>query len=184
MNVEVNRCYYHGNRPTVAVCQQCGVGICRECAVKDEFGKVICYKCGNSNLKEEHKKFREQLKQEGGRFTIGSEFIFPTIIGVLIVVVMIGGMYYTDYSNFRADFMRDGTEFIALLMCAYTLFTIPFSMIILNDIFAPRYDTWDKRFNKWYLKVCISWLTGWIVFPVCLIRFVWIKIKKKDKGDL
>lgn len=183
MNVQVNRCYYHENRSAVAVCQQCGVGICRECAVKDEFGKVICYKCGNSNLKEEHKKFREQLKQEGGRFTTGSEFIFPTIIGILIAMGVSGLMWYNDGFRFYHEVSK-GEVVLGIVIFEYIFFTIPFSMIILNDIFAPRYEDWNKRFGKWWLKVCILLFIGWIVFPICLIRFVWIKIRKKDRSDL
>lgn len=85
MYVQVSKCYYHPERGAVATCTKCGVGICRECAVKDSRGRILCYRCGNEDLRQEHKEYRKKLKASGGRFRRGAEFIFPGIIGILIV---------------------------------------------------------------------------------------------------
>lgn len=177
MNVQVSKCYYHVDRPAVAVCQQCGVGICKECAVKDDLGRVICYKCGNS--KREHKEYRELLKQQGGRFRSGKEFILPGIIGILIDVI--GGIMSFFGGAFN-NITWQGTTIIAFIIIAYTCFSIPFCMIILNDRFAPRYDTLYNRCWLWILKLYFSLLVGWIVF-FYLIRFIVIKSKGK-RGNI
>lgn len=168
MNVQISNCYYHNERLAVATCAQCGAGICRGCAVKDDSGKVICFECGNSNIKQEHKEYRKMLKQQGGRFISGKEFILPGIIGVLIIVaVCLLDHFLNRY--YSADGFFGGINdygIIGIIFVAYMLFSIPFCMIMLNDIFAPRYDTINNRFNKWYFKVVISMCVGWLVLIV------------------
>lgn len=171
MGIKISNCYYHGNRPAVATCAQCGVGICRECAVKDDSGRIICYKCGNSNLKQEHKEYREMIKEQGGRFRNGTEFIVPGIIGILIAIA--GGWFiYFGPFDMRV-FTGVNKDFI---MIEYLLFSSPFGMIMLNDRFAPKYDTWSNLFNTWFLKVMFSFFIGGIVFAFYLFRFVMSKI--------
>lgn len=181
MNIKVvGSCYYHPERSAVAICPQCNAGICRECAVTDDSGRVICYRCGNSNLKQEHKKYREMLKQQGGRFRNGTEFIIPSIIGIIILVVTGLAAVLSGNANLINTFKDIGTvEIIAGAMLAYMLFSIPFCMTMLNDLFAPKYDTMHNRFDKWYIKACISLFVGWIVFTFYWIRFIVTKIRKK-----
>lgn len=180
MNIKVvGSCYYHPERSAVAICPQCNAGICRECAVKDDSGRVICYRCGNSNLKQEHRKYREMLKQQGGRFRNGTEFIKPTIIGIIILVVIGLVTVFSKDSNLRIIVMDEGiTGIIAGIMVVYILFSIPFCMAMLNDLFAPKYDTLYSRFNKWYIKFAISLFAGWIVFTFYWIRYIVTKGKR------
>ena len=56
MGLRESGCYYHRGRLAVATCARCGVGICRDCLVRDENGTILCYQCGNEKLKQEHKE--------------------------------------------------------------------------------------------------------------------------------
>lgn len=175
MSVQVNRCYYHPDRAAVAVCSECGAGICRECAVKYGGGKILCYQCGNEYLRQEHKQYRKELKESGGRFRSWIEFIFYGIIGVLIVVTVSALDHYgiIDYPLWEEE---------NSVLVAYMLFSIPFGYTVLSDRFSPKYATEEIRFIKWVLKLFISMIAGWILFPFFLIRFIRGKIiSKKSK---
>lgn len=101
MVVSVGRCYYHNDRPSVAVCSICGAGICKDCARKNN-GQIVCTECyaelSVEKDREEHREFRRQVKAAGGwkkaagrwknKFTTAREFILPGIIGVILVVIM------------------------------------------------------------------------------------------------
>ena len=43
----VSGCYYHPNKLSVAVCSECGHGLCRDCIVKGRSGKTLCIDCAN-----------------------------------------------------------------------------------------------------------------------------------------
>lgn len=175
MSAKVGGCYYHEGKLAVATCAECGVGICRDCAVKDDRGRIICYQCGNKELKQQHREYKKELKEQGGRFRNGREFVIPTIIGILIVVVagFLGGL--TD--SFKAENIID----ISTIIVAYMLFSIPFGVIWLNDRFTPKYDTLYNRFGKWYFKICLGVLFGWIFFTIYWIRFIMTKTKSKKE---
>lgn len=87
---------------------------------------------------------------------------------------MVGGL---DYFVLDGELFSQGLGFF--IGVSYLLFSIPFCYIKLNDYFAPKYDTGDVRFTKWYFKVAISLFIGWIVFPFFLIRFIIGKFKSK-----
>ena len=89
MIVKNSSCYYHVGEIAVATCTHCGVDICKNCAVKDFSGKVICPQCANKMLKEDHKLYKKQTKGRGGLFSSFSEFVLPGIIGILIVVAIL-----------------------------------------------------------------------------------------------
>ena len=179
MYTQVSNCYYHPERGSVATCARCGVGICRECAVKDEQGVVLCYQCGNEFLRQEHREYRKRLKENGGRFRRGREFILPGIIGLLIVAA-VGAM---DYFGIVDIPWSDGLGIPSLFLLAYTLFSIPFCYIALNDLLAPKYDTMSGRFNKWYFKLAISTCFGWAVFTFFWIRFIITKLLSKIRSQ-
>lgn len=166
MYLQASRCYYHPERGAVAICAKCGVGICRECAVKNNLGQVLCYQCGNEQLRLEHKAHRKRLKEGGGRFRTGREFIFPGIVGICIII----GVVLLDHFYNNNKIMVGGIFYISLF--SYILFSLPFGYILLNDLFAPKYDTIYSGFYKWYWKVWIALLFGWIAFTFYWIRFV------------
>lgn len=174
MYLRASGCYYHPGRLAVATCAKCGVGICRECAVKDEYGTILCYQCGNEKLRQQHKEHRKQLKESGGRFRKGTEFIIPGIIGTLIAVVILTMNYYGIGYDGNHDPMNLGVW--GTILMAYCLFSIPFAYIMLNDLLTPKYDTLLNRIGNWGEKILTSLLVGWIAFTFIWIRFIVRKI--------
>lgn len=59
----VSGCYYHPNKLSVAVCSECGHGLCRDCIVKGRSGKTLCIDCANRELKQEHKEYQRLLRE-------------------------------------------------------------------------------------------------------------------------
>lgn len=177
MSTKMGSCYYHSEKRAIATCAQCGVGICKECSVKDDLGRIICYSCGNEKLRQEHKECR---KKRGRRFEEGKEFIIPGIIGILIVAVAIALIYYISPGRFKSVnwlYPYEVFEFIiAYGIIAYIFFSIPFGVIMLNDIFAPKYETIHGHFSKIYLKIMFAFIFGWIAFTFYWIRFVIHKV--------
>lgn len=179
MQTQVRNCYYHPDRGSVAVCAKCGVGICRECAATDQHGRIVCRQCGNEELRQEHKEYRKRLKESGGRFSSGREFIVPSIIGILIVIVAGVMLFYEGYISqmFRASWSM---AFFASFVFAYFLFSIPFCYLELSDLLAPKYDTIYNHVFKCVMKITISIFVGWIVFTYIWIRFIVRKTKSKN----
>ncbi|NBI10733.1 hypothetical protein D1641_12025 [Colidextribacter sp. OB.20] len=170
MRLQASGCYYHSGRAAVAICAKCGVGVCRECAVKDEYGTILCYQCGNEKLREEHREHRKRLKEAGGRFRKGTEFIIPGIIGALIVIVVC----VLNYTGIGHGGIKNslGVGIEGMIGIFYILFSIPFCYIALNDLLVPKYDTMFERIRKWVEKIAISLAIGCIVFTFFWIRFL------------
>lgn len=188
MYTKISNCYYHVERPSVALCSKCGVGICRECAVKDG-GRILCVSCGNENLKMEHKQYRQMLKQQGGRFKSAKEFIIPGIIGLLIILTIVVLIGFTDSEAILREINHCNNIYqifgllLAGIFIAYALFSVPFAVILMNDIFAPKYDTRWNILSKWYFRFWIALFFGWIVFTFYLVRFIIIRIKAKKEHN-
>ena len=163
MKIQASGCYYHSGKLAVATCSKCGVGICRDCAIKNNQGIMLCYPCGNEQLKEEHKQYRKQLSEHGGRFNKISELVIPTIIGILIIVAKIVAEHYGIIT--QSD---NGLTYIAV---SYLLFTIPFGFVVLNDLIAPKYDSLAKIVNRYCMMLFGAFFIGWIVFPYAVIKF-------------
>lgn len=179
MHPQVSRCYYHPDKSAVATCTKCGVGICRDCAVKDDQGRILCYRCGNEYLKLEHKEHRKKIKESGGRFRKGTDFIVPGIIGILFVIAFGVALYYNPSQQLSSTGEYAYLNFVIYSMIAYLLFSIPFGYIVLSDLFAPKYDTVNDSLFKWLLKLTISLFAGWIFFTFFLVRFIIRKITSK-----
>lgn len=185
-NVQVNGCYYHTNKSAVAVCAECGAGVCENCAVKDDRGRIICVSCGNAIYKEEQKQYRQMLKEQGGRFTNGKEFIKPGIIGLILIF---GALFLVFHEGTLVQEFHTVAEYgdisglfacaVALLLFGYMIFSIPFAFSWMLDALTPNYvRRWDFT-AKWYFRVWAALFFGWIIFTFYWIRFVIIKIKRK-----
>ena len=173
MDLRANGCYYHPGRLAVATCARCGVGICRDCLVRDENGTILCYQCGNKKLKQEHKEYRKWLKEAAGRFKNWTEFIIPSIIGGLIIVLAAALIHIEAVPP-----ITDKRDMVGM---TYMLFSIPFGYTIWNDLLTPKYETiWNKVFGTWCTKVAFSLISGWIILPFVLIRFIVRKIRPNN----
>lgn len=175
MTIKVSGCYYHVDEPAVATCTLCGVGICRRCAVKDDSGRVICCQCGNKQLKEEHKMYKASLKQKGGKFVEGKEFIKPGIVGLIILLFGI----YANVRGTSPTEMVSIANIIAYILLSYFLFSIPYGMVGLSDIFSPKYESLHDHSFKWVIKLFVAIPTGWIFLTFYIIRYIILKIRKK-----
>lgn len=182
MHAQVSKCYYHPEIGAVATCAKCGVGICRDCAVKDDRGRIICYQCGNKDLKQGHKEYRKRLRENGGRFRTGAEFILPGSVGILIAIAFGAFLYYVGMdSQIVSSLSIDGSRG-SLLLTAYCLFSSPFGYIVLNDLFAPKYDRAINVICDRFMTVFFSPILGSILFAFFGIRFIIRRIMlKKNK---
>lgn len=161
MKLDASGCYYHPGRRAVAVCSKCGVGVCKECAVKNGH-TILCYQCADEMLWQEHQEYRKELKEAGGRFIHGTEFIIPGIIGFLIVIAGNGALIYDGNMG---HLMHDANILLVLLarfLFSYFLFSIPFSFVIINDLFIPQYYNLEKV----AINLILSLFVGWIVFVI------------------
>lgn len=183
MSVEVSGCYYHEGKAAVAVCALCGAGICRKCAVKDDAGRTICVSCGNTILKEEHKRHRRMIKQKGGRFTEGKDFIAPGIIGCLLAAAMLIAMAVEGgFHNFlgRGIYGVIGIIF-GIFITVYFMLSLTFGFVFINDLFASRITTRENYALLMLFEFMFALVLGWIPFTFYWIRFVVLKIIKKSK---
>lgn len=171
MDYRVSACYYHPDKPTVAVCSKCGVGICESCTVKQHSGKALCIRCANEELKEEHNEFRKLLRKRGGRFRTGKEFIVPGIIGIVLCVALtLLAFFDSQFPALPHDPLNAIAFVIAILFLEYNFFAIPFCVRGLMDIFAPRYHTSPSIF-KIIIYFIVPLLVSWVFLSFYLVRF-------------
>lgn len=168
MQLQASKCYYHPERGAVTTCAKCGVGICKECSAKVDRGRILCYQCGNEYLKREHKEYRKWIKERGGRFREGRDFVFPGIIGVLIVIAYIT----IDYFHLLGSTSYIIGKWADTFFMAYILFSWPFSFIMLGELLYLKFNSELLNRIKFIIKFAISLLFGWIIFPFILIRFI------------
>lgn len=193
MSVQVGRCYYHPDKASVAVCAKCGVGICEECTVIGDDGRAICYQCGNEALRQEHKEYRRLLKERGGRFVEGRDFLVPAIVGIILILVAGALAYREGYIGSRgaelvgfsfAQYIGKGGStalyIVFLALCAYFLFSIPFCYVLIDDLFASKYRSFSNRISHMITIFLISYFVGWIVFTFVWIRFLVRKGRAKE----
>lgn len=170
MDYRINSCYYHPDRPTVAVCAKCGVGICKSCTIKGSSKKALCIRCANEELRKEHHEFRKLLREKGGRFRTGKEFIVPSIIGIaLCVALTLLAFFDSQHPSMPHDPLNATAFVVAILFLEYNFFAIPFCVRGLMDIFAPRYRT-SPSILKIIIYVIVPLLASWLFLSFYLVR--------------
>ncbi len=186
MDVSVDRCYYHNDRPSVAVCSICGAGICQDCTANNN-GQIVCVPCFNKLLKEDHREYLRQAKAAGGwknKFTTAREFILPGIIGLILAVLGWVAAFHVSYSPDHIFF------FVCMgFIDSYVMFTVPFGIsfvhYMLYYVFGSRiYRSSFIEALAEFLHLFIyasTLLWSWIYFPIILIRFL-LKMKKEKQS--
>lgn len=173
MQTQVGKCYYHPDMGSVALCAKCGVGLCRDCAIS-EGGKILCPSCANELLKQEHKEYRKWIKERGGHFVEGRDFIRPGVIGLLMILVFAVLEVVLDHNQFILAMFHSNLPLpvcaFLIVLFAYLTFSIPFGYIIVNDLFTPRYHRGLVSLT-FAFTVTISVTFGWIIFAVILVQF-------------
>lgn len=195
MPSQVSRCYYHPENGSVATCSKCGIGLCSKCVRHDLQGRVVCPTCckeeirkANKLANQEHKEYRKALKESGGQFSSGRDFIRPGIIGMLLLIGA-GLLCFLNYSEMQEEISHNialfgiGTTIFMGVFMAYFLFSIPFCYVVIDDLFPNWYMTGDSiRFKKFIILV-VSMFVGWIVFTFYWVRFIIRKIRSRKKKD-
>lgn len=171
----VSGCYYHPNKLSVAVCSECGHGLCRDCIVKGRSGKTLCIDCANKELKQEHKEYQKLLRANGGRFRTGREFLIPGIIGIVLCVVVTFLMLTDGQSFFSTDNPVDAIP--TILFVEYNIFAIPFCVRGLMDRFAPRYTT-SPPILRPIIYLTVPLFASWLFLSFYLVRFFTIPKQK------
>lgn len=170
MGYRVNFCYYHPDRTTVAIYSKCGVGICISCTVKRRSGKALCVRCANEELREEHNEFRKLLRERGGRFRTGKEFIVPSIIGIVLCVALTLLIFFDSQPLYMSyDSLDVIVSVVAMIFFECNIFEIPFCVRGLMDIFAPRYST-SLSILKIIIYFIVPLLASWLFLSFYLVR--------------
>lgn len=198
MPVQVSGCYNHPERKAVATCSKCGVGLCESCVRKDFEGRVVCPSCHrdelrreNKELYQEYKEFRKALKERGGQFSQGKDFIRPGIIGGLLVIITILAYSFVpelrehvSYSvaSLEAEGGMGGVVLFFVLL-EYWWFSVPFCYIVVRDLFPPRYSLFEGVPTRILVATMVSPLIGGLVFTFYWVRFVIRKIRSRKKKD-
>ena len=174
----LGNCYYHAGKFAVTTCTNCGVSICKECAVKDFDKNIICVQCGNRMLKEDHKAFRKEVKDRGGMFSEGVEFIIPSIVGIILAVAFIVTTMNVD--AFKPLYSEDTKTIIAVCAAYFVLFFgLPYGYVALRELFADRFVSFGAIIGIWWLKVMVSMFFGWLFFLFFIIRFIIRRIRDR-----
>lgn len=183
MQTQVGKCYYHPDVGSVALCAKCGVGLCRDCAIS-EGGKILCPLCADELLKQEHKEYRKWIKERGGHFVEGRDFIKPGIIGLLMILVFAVLEVVLDQNQFISAMFYSSLPLpvcvFLIVLLAYLIFSIPFGYVIVNDLFAPRCRRGLTSLT-FAFTATVSFTFGWIIFAVILVQF--FVCKKRTRKD-
>lgn len=186
MQTQVGKCYYHPDVGSVALCAKCGVGLCSECAIRAEDGAILCPSCMDEILKQEHKEYRKWIKERGGHFVEGRDFIKPGIIGLLMILAFAVLEVVLDHNQFISAMFHSSLPLpvcvFLIVLSAYLIFSIPFGYVIVNDLFAPRYRRGLVSLT-FAFTVTVSLIFGWIIFAVILVQFFIRKTRtRKDRA--
>ena len=77
------KCFYHEKKDAVGTCQNCGKGLCKECAGK--YTPCLCDDCAvNIKLTEENEK---EQRRKDALIDTTSEFIAAIIKGSIAVLI-------------------------------------------------------------------------------------------------
>lgn len=171
----VSGCYYHPNKLSVAVCSECGHGLCRDCIVKGRSGKTLCIDCANRELKQDHKEYQRLLRENGGRFRTGREFLLPGIIGIVLCVA-VTFLMISDGHFFSSSDNPVGS-IPAILFSEYNIFAVPFCVRGLMDRFAPRYTT-SPPILRPIIYLTVPLFASWLFLSFYLVRFFTIPKQK------
>ncbi len=81
-------CYFHTDQVAVATCQDCGIGLCKECASK--YTPALCSECAGKRERAAQKDY-EKAKQEHLQ-SAKDAFLKPIIFGSVVagIVIVLG----------------------------------------------------------------------------------------------
>ena len=190
------KCYYHEDRDAVATCQNCGKGLCKECASKH----IPCYcpDCWN-RMQEQRKIEREasrtlaQEQMEHRKLTEinyykkeNNEILICMLIGGLFVIAFILFRYFALGKLFELENEPTLTGKVMAFIVFNTiagslLFVLPFGWNVLR-----KHLDKDSIVMFWLtiiIRILLSILVGYVAFPCYVGKLIinTIKIKKMNR---
>ena len=156
-------CMYHDDRPAVAQCVVCGVGLCKECAEKYE--PIVCEKCAEQVQTDEQKSLRRR-------------FICICVIFGLFAVL---GVVSLILSFVTFDFKAGFEGLLGMLFLGWEFSGLPsgwraVSKIKLEAFLALPILGWLMYFA---LKVMLAAFVGLIAMPIDVIKYIMSVRKNK-----
>lgn len=154
-------CYNHPTQTAVAQCQDCGKGLCTQCATT--YSIPICNSCNKSRISSERNRIIKEL-------------LFTFIFGVGVA-----------YLNGKYIFFKDASFSLETTIFYYIIFTYIFAGIVSGwktlTAITPRMFLvlpiigWLIYFA---LKLFLAFWVGLIMFPIRTIRNIvrLVKIQK------
>ena len=77
-------CFFHEDQVAVATCQDCGIGLCKECASK--YTPALCPECAKKRVENNERQHR--INKANHLSDVKSEFFWTIIGGVIIAAVI------------------------------------------------------------------------------------------------
>ena len=190
------KCYYHEDRDAVATCQNCGKGLCKECASKH----IPCYcpDCWN-RMQEQRKIEREasrtlaQEQMEHRKLTEinyykkkNNEILICMLIGGLLFIsyILMRKYIFGGFSEIDSQSTMTGKIMICILINGIVgsiFFVLPFGWNVLR-----KHLDKDSIVMFWLtiiIRILLSILVGYVAFPCYVGKLIinTIKIKKMNR---
>lgn len=166
------KCFNHPEREAVATCQNCGKGLCRECAEKHT--PCLCDICAVQIKRDEQEqaKSKEEEKKEKYRNALvdtRSEFVGTAVIGIIVGVL---GVWWSATQTSSVEF----NGFFDYVGVFFGWFCVPFGWKFLTYLqsFIPisLFGTFWFWFIYIAIKVFLSVLVGIPAFIFQLIKTI------------
>lgn len=78
-------CFFHEDQVAVATCQDCGIGLCKECASK--YTPALCPECAKKRV--ENNEIQHMINKEKHLNDVKGEFITPIIGGAVVAAIIL-----------------------------------------------------------------------------------------------
>lgn len=149
-------CMYHDNRPAVAQCVVCGVGLCKECAEKYE--PTVCKKCASQVQNDEQKSIRRR-------------FIYICVAFGLFAVI---GVVSLLLSFVTLNFADGFEELLGMLFLGWEIAGLPSGWRAVSKLHLEAFLVlpilgWLMYF---VIKVMLAAFVGLIAMPIDVVKYI------------
>lgn len=165
------KCFYHNDRDAVAACQDCGVGLCPDCAAK--YKPALCPDCAQKRMRQN--ELEQQRIKESHLKKVEADFNSVMIRGAIVAAIFIalGLIICIVFGDF--------SSFIAFVVTAIFGFFASFSWDMWAEMRANFNETNPAaRFFFFILRCILSFICG---IPCCIIAIIkYIKGKEQNRN--
>ena len=149
-------CMYHDDRPAVAQCVVCGVGLCKDCAEKYE--PIVCEKCASQVNQDEKKLAKRRI-------------ICTAVIFALFILIGIYGTI-TETANYGIGKGLETllmTPVMAWIFAGFPSGWRAVSKIKLDAFLILPIVGWVFYF---VIKLVLAFFVGIVAMPIELIKYI------------